>query len=215
MEQQKITDLQIGYDRVAEEYVKRIFDELVHKPLDRALLNRFAEQVRGVGLAGDIGCGPGHVTRYLYERGLEVCGIDLSPRMVALARRLNPGITFQQGNILDLDCPDAVWGGITAFYSIIHIPREDVVRALQEFRRVLRPGGLLLLAFHVGQDILHVDEWWGEPVSLDFIFFQPEEMTGYLHAAGFEIDEVIERPPYPEVEHQSQRAYIFARKPPR
>ena len=214
MDQQQTNNLQISYARVAEEYVTRIFEELAHKPLDRALLDRFAEQVHRLGPTCDVGCGPGHVARYLHDRRLDVYGIDLSPRMIALAQQLNPGIAFTQGNMLALDCDDEAWGDITVFYSIIHVPREDGIRALQEFRRVLRPGGLFLLAFHVGQDILHVDELWGEPVSLDFVFFRPEEMTGYLQAAGFVIDEVIERPPYPQVEHQSQRAYIFARKPP-
>jgi hypothetical protein len=57
----------LQYDRVAEEYVKRIFEELAHKPLDRALLDRFAEQMRGLGPACDVGCGPGQVARYLHD----------------------------------------------------------------------------------------------------------------------------------------------------
>lgn len=109
---------------------------------------------------------------------------------------------------------DNSYGGVAAFYSIVHVPRPDVVQALRELKRVLRPGGSLLLAFHIGQEIIHRDEWWGKEVSLDFIFFETEEMKGYLRMAGFELDEVIERDPYGEdVEHQSRRAYIFARKP--
>lgn len=160
-----------------------------------------------------MGCGPGHVARYLHERGAQVCGIDLSPDMVERARRLNPGIEFRQGDMLALDAADGAWAGIVAFYSIIHIPRGDVVRALRELRRVLRPGGLLLLTFHIGDTIIHLDEWWGHKVCVDFFFFRSDEMAGYLKSAGFEIEEIIERDPYPEVEHQSRRAYIFARKP--
>jgi SAM-dependent methyltransferase len=206
-------DLQSSYDAVAEEYVRRIFDELKDKPLDRELLDRFAVDVRRKGTVCDVGCGPGQVARYLAERNVDVTGIDLSPEMIEQARRLNPDIEFRQGDMLALEAEDGAWAGITAFYSIIHIPREEVVSALREFARVLQPAGLLLLAFHIGEDVIHLNEWWERQVSVDFIFFRPEEMTGYLQAAGFEVEAAIERPPYESVEHPSRRAYIFARKP--
>jgi len=133
--------------------------------------------------------------------------------MVEQARQLNPGIEFQQGNMSSLDVENEAWGGIVAFYSIIHIPRAEVISVLREFRRVLRPNGLLLLSFHQGQEIIHLDELWGEKVALDFVFFQLHEMEDYLKAAGFEIEDSIERPPYEGVEVQTQRVYIFARKP--
>ena len=212
MDAQHERELQDGYSRVAGEYAARIYDELAHKPLDRTLLDRFAERVRGVGPACDLGCGPGQVARYLYERGVEVLGVDLSPGMVAQARRLNPGIPFQTGNMLALDVPNAAWAGIAAFYSVIHIPRADLPRAFRELHRVLRPNGVLLLAFHIGQEAVHLDEWWGEPVSLDFFFFQPEEIARLLRDTGFVVEEQIERAPYPDVEHQSRRAYILACK---
>ena len=213
MDAQKRKDYEASYDLVADEYVRRIFDELQHKPLDRQLLDRFAASVRDVGPACDIGCGPGHVTRYLHECGVQVCGIDLSPAMVEQARRLTPGVEFRQGDMMALDAPDAAWAGIAAFYSIIHIPRSDMARALGELRRVLRPGGTLLMAFHIGDDTIHLNEWWGQKVCVDFFFFRSAEMAGYLTSAGFEIEEIIEREPYPDVEHQSRRSYIFARRP--
>jgi SAM-dependent methyltransferase len=205
--------VQASYDRVADEYVRRIADELRHKPLDCELLNRFAERVRDLGPACDLGCGPGQVARYLHERGVTVFGVDLSPALVERARRLHPGIEFRQGDMRSLDAADGSWGGIAAFYSLIHIPRPEVVGVLRELKRVLRPDGLLLLAFHVGSEVVHLDEWWGHKVSLDFAFFRPDEIGGYLGSAGFVVDEVVERDPYPEVEHPSRRAYVFARKP--
>lgn len=213
MSVQNRNDCQTGYDRVAEEYVRRIFDELQHKPLDRQLLDRFAASVREVGPACDMGCGPGHVARYLREHGVDVSGVDLSPAMVEQARRLNPGVEFRQGDMRSLDAADGAWAGIAAFYSIIHIPRAELVRALGELWRVLRPGGQLLLAFHIGDETKHLDEWWGHPVCVDFFSFRPAEVAACLGAAGFEIEEMIEREPYPEVEHQSRRSYIFARRP--
>jgi SAM-dependent methyltransferase len=213
MDEARVNDVRASYDRVAREYVERIYDELKGKPLDRAWLDRFADETRGMGRVCDMGCGPGQVARYLHDHGADVFGIDLSPGMVEEAKRLNPDIRFEQGSMLALDAADDSWGGIAAFYSIIHVPREDVPRALVELARVLRPGGLLLLAFHIGKEIIHLDEWWGEKVSIDFIFFEPDEMEGYLRSAGFEIEDVFERVPYEGVEHPSRRAYIFARKP--
>ena len=133
--------------------------------------------------------------------------------MVAQAAALNPGIPFHVGDMLAIDGPDDSWAGIVAFYSIIHIPREQVVAALNEMRRVLKPGGALLLAFHIGNETLHVAEMWAKAVALDFAFFESAEMVGYLEQAGFQVEEVIERDPYaPDVEHQSRRAYILAQK---
>jgi SAM-dependent methyltransferase len=88
-----------------------------------------------------------------------------------------------------------------------------MARALGELRRVLRPDGLLLLAFHIGDHTVHLDEWWGQKVFVDFFFFRSDEIADYLRAAEFEIDEIIEREPYPDVEHQSRRSYILARRP--
>src|SRR5262249_25481591 len=122
----KRKDYQASYDLVANEYVRRIFEELQQKPVDRQLLDRFAASVRDVGPACDMGCGPGHVARYLRERGVDVCGVDLSPAMVERARRLTPDVEFRQGDMMTLDAPDGAWAGIAAFYSIIHINRDDM-----------------------------------------------------------------------------------------
>jgi SAM-dependent methyltransferase len=206
-------DCQTSYDVVADEYVRRISDELQHKPLDRAWLERFATAVRDRGPVCDIGCGPGHVARYLKEHGVDVVGYDLSPKMVEAARVLNPAITFQQADMTALGHTDETWAGLVAFYSIIHIPPSEIAHTLREFRRILRPGGLLFLAFHIGDETLHLDDWWEQKVNIDFYFFQPAAITRHLQTAGFEIEEIIEREPYPEVEHQSRRAYIFARRP--
>ena len=206
-------NIQTSYDRVADEYVRHIFDELRHKPLDRQLLDRLAASVRDLGPVCDLGCGPGHIARYLHEQGVHVCGIDLSAELVERARRLTPGIEFRQGDMMALDVPDGSWAGIAAFYSIIHIPRDDIVRALSEMWRVLRPGGLLLLSFHIGDDTIHLDEWRGQKVCSDVFFFRSAEIAAYLMSVGFEIEEIIEREPYPHVEHQSRRSYIFARRP--
>lgn len=203
-------DTKRSYDRVADEYARRIYDELRNKPLDRELLDRFASDRRGQGPVCDLGCGPGQVARYLHDRGVDASGLDLSPGMIAIARHLNPGVSFQVGDLSALPFGSGTLAGLTAFYSIIHVPRGEVVDALCEMARVLRPGGRLLLAFHLGSEVRRVEELWGEAVALDFVFFEAGEMRGYLEAAGFEVEQVVERGPYPEVEVQTRRAYVLA-----
>ena len=205
------SDLQAGYDRVAEHYATEFFEELKRKPFDCQLLNQFAESISGAGVVCELGCGPGQVARYLKDRGVDMCGVDLSPEMVKVAARLNPDISFSQGDMLALEVPDNSLAAIVLFYSIIHIQREAVTRAFQEMRRVLTPNGKLFLAFHGGEGELHRDEWYGEKVSIDFRLFQAAEMAGYLEAAGFDDIKIIERDPY-EFEHPTKRVYVFAEK---
>jgi len=202
-----------SYDRVAEEYARRIFDELRHKPLDRKLLDRFAREVSGRGEACDMGCGPGQVARYLHDAGLCIFGLDLSPCMVDQARKLSPHIAFREGNMLSLDIPDGSLAGIAAFYAIVNLPQESLPIVFKEMQRVLMPGGLLLLAFHAGDEVIEEKELWGYPISMEFRLLQPSLIRTELEAAGLMIEDTVERGPYPEVEYPSNRAYIFARRP--
>lgn len=202
-----------GYDAVADEYAAHFVDELAAKPLDRALLGLFAEVVRGRGLVADVGCGPGHVANYLHGCNVPVVGIDLFPAMVDAARRLYPDLTFQMGSLLALDAGDGAWGGIVAFYSVIHLSPEAVPQALAEFHRVLRPGGRLLLAYHIGDEVRHFAEWWGHAVDLDFHFFTTNDLVRWLEAAGFVVEARVEREPHTPKEVATQRGYLLARKP--
>lgn len=202
------------YDRLAEPYAQRLFGELENKPRDRELLLRFASEIGDRGEVCDMGCGPGHVARFLRDAGIRVFGMDLSPRMLVEARRLNPGLEFREGNMLSLPLPDGGLAGITAFYAIVNIPAESLPVAFRELLRVLQPGGLLLLAFHIGGDIVRPEELWGTRIAMEFYHFERALIEKLLEEAGFCIEDVVERGPYaPEVEYQSRRAYIFARKP--
>jgi SAM-dependent methyltransferase len=201
-----------SYDRIAEEYTRRIADELRHKPLDRELLDRFAKQTKDRGDVCDMGCGPGQVARYLRDTGASVFGLDLSPGMLQQARKLNPDIPFREGDMLSLDLPDATLAGVAAFYAIVNIPRHSHPTVFREIHRVLQPDGLLLLAFHTGNEILHEEELWGQKISMDFLLLPPSEIKLGHEAVGFTIEEVIEREPYSDVEYPSRRAYIFAGK---
>lgn len=200
-----------SYDTLASAYVEHLAGELAGKPLDRHLLNRFAEELRGRGRVLDLGCGPGHIAGYLRGQGAAVFGIDLSPEMIREARALNPGIDFSVGDMRALDLEDASIAGILAFYSLIHLDDDGIAAALKEMRRVLAPDGILLAAFHVGEETLHRDELWGHPISLDFRFLTPARIQTQLREAGFVVTESTEREPYPDAEYPSRRCYLFAR----
>jgi SAM-dependent methyltransferase len=203
-----------SYDRLAEEYARRLFHELDQKPLDRELLQRLAAFTADRGQVCDMGCGPGQVARYLHDQGgCDAFGLDLSPQMIASARRLNPGIPFRVGNMLALDLPDESLAGIAAFYAIVNIAKLFLPVVFREMLRVLQPGGLLLLAFHIGDEVVAEEELWGHKISMPFYLFPTREIQALLERSGFRIEEVVEREPYaPDVEYQSRRAYIFARK---
>jgi ubiquinone/menaquinone biosynthesis C-methylase UbiE len=208
-----LRNVQDVYDRVAPDYAEHFRDEMDNKPFDRKMLDWLIEKVGDLGVICDMGCGPGQVARYLQDHGAKACGVDISSGMVEQARKLNPDIAFEQGDMLGLNSiGDNSFGGIAAFYAIVNITPPSLARALREMRRVLREDGLLLLTFHIGKEIKHLDEWWGKEVSIDFFFYETEKVKDALRDAGFVLDEVIERDPYPEVEYQSRRAYIFARK---
>jgi SAM-dependent methyltransferase len=203
--------LRASYASVAAAYVEHLYSELAQKPLDRHLLNRFAEEVRDRGTAGDLGCGPGHVARYLHDQGVRMLGLDLSPEMVRWATQLNPDVEFRVGDIRALDLPDASLAGTIAFYSVIHQDPSELEVAFREFRRVLAGDGLLFVAFHIGDHTVHLDELWEQAVSLDFRFLLPSTVTAALHSAGFLVTESVEREPYEDVEYPSRRCYLIAR----
>lgn len=208
------SDTQKSYDTVARGYADEIYGELANKPFDRERLDRFAERLRGHGKVCDLGCGPAQIARYLRDRGVDSFGVDLSFGMLAEARRLNPDVAFVQSSMSALGLRSESLGGAAAFYCIIHIPRAQVVSVLREIRRVLRPAALFLVTFHLGSEDTHHEEMLGHKVKLDMALFTTDEMSQYLRAAGFLVEEVLERDPYaPEVEYQSRRGYILASKP--
>ncbi|MEU1801871.1 class I SAM-dependent methyltransferase [Streptomyces sp. NPDC019937] len=202
------------YDTIAEDYAERFKSPLDDKPLDRAMLGAFADLVRQGEKAGpvaDLGCGPGRVTAYLHGLGLDVFGVDLSSKMLAVARREHPELRFDEGSMTELGLSDGALGGIVAYYSLIHTPAERLPAVLAEFHRLLAPGGHLLVAFQVGDEQLRVAEPFGHPVSLDVRRLPPDGIAGLLGGAGFTVRARQVREP--EGREVVPQAFLLARKP--
>jgi SAM-dependent methyltransferase len=159
-----------SYDLIAERYADHRLELLARARFDTELLDRYAESVRDRGRVCDLGCGVGVVASYLAERGVDVFGVDASIGMITVARNHYPDIPFQQGDMRALALPAASLAGVVAFYSILHIARPVVPLVLTEIMRVLRPGGLVLIAAYEGEGEDHTDRWLDRPVSLDTTF---------------------------------------------
>lgn len=200
------------YDTVAREYAEAFSGEHERKPKDREILRRFAEELGDRGPVWDLGCGPGQTASYLKDLGIEVSGLDLSERILEQAKTLHPEIHFRKGNVLDLEFENDSIAGIVAFYAIVHFTEEQVGRAFREVFRVLQPGGIFLFTYHIGEETIHLEEFLGRKVDIDFMLFTTDFILSRLRDSGFEKIEVIEREPYPGVEYESRRAYVFARK---
>lgn len=212
-----VTATRVFYDAIAEDYSARFSSAGVGGPLERAVITAYAEFVRGSGSGGgrvaDLGCGPGRVTAYLDSLGLSVFGLDLSESMLAVARRENPGLRFVQGSMLKLDLAAGVLAGVVAWYSTIHTPADRLPALFREFRRVLAPGGHLLLGFQVGDEPKHHHHPWGHPVSMDFQRRQPDLIAGLLTEAGFTVMSRTVRAADEEAGESSPHAFLIARKP--
>ena len=121
--------------------------------------------------------------------GRAAVGIDLSAGMVAAARRAYPDTEFRKGDFLDLPARDGEFGAVVAFYSIIHLAPGELAPAFQEIiRRVLAAGGRVLVSFHVGSEVRHLEQWWGLAVDIDFRFLEVADVAEVMERAGFSVE---------------------------
>ena len=209
---QDLNKVERMYDTVAKEYAETFSGEHEKKPKDTEILHRFSREIGGRRPVWDLGCGPGQTAEFLKKLGVEISGLDLSEKILEQGRAIHPEIHFQKGNILELEFENASVAGAVAFYTIVHFTEEQVGTAFREVFRVLKPGGIFLFTYHIGEETIHLDEFLDKEIDIDFMFFTTEFISGHLKKSGFEKIEVIEREPYPEVEYESRRAYVFAKK---
>jgi SAM-dependent methyltransferase len=199
-----------AYDTVSQDYERLLRDELAQKPLDRGLLSTFAAVVArdGGGRVVDAGCGPGRITQYLRDLGVDAYGVDLSHRMIDVARRSYPGLCFEVGDIAALPEHDGALAGVVAWYSTIHTPVDALCDVFGEFRRALRAGGWLLLAFHIGDGPVHRTQAYGHAVDLDSYYLPVTDAVARVEQAGFGVQVRVEREPEPP--EKSRQAYVVA-----
>ncbi|WP_433054404.1 class I SAM-dependent DNA methyltransferase [Dactylosporangium sp. CS-033363] len=184
-----LKDTRTSYDTVAESYADLVRPALRQDPYLRAALALFADLVGPGAPVADIGCGPGHVTAHLHRLGLDAIGIDLSPAMIELARRENPSVRFEVGDMTDLRADIKEMAGVIAFWSLIHIPDDLVPTVLDQLKRVLRPGGILALGFHVGdRTTLKTEGYGGHPMRVHVHVRPPERVAAWMRAAGFTVE---------------------------
>lgn len=205
-----------AYDTVAVDYLRQVSEALAGMPLERSMLAAFAEFVLAddLGPVADLGCGPGHVTAHLRSLGVDAFGIDLSPEMIAVARRTYPELSFGTGSMTALDLADGSLGGIVAFYSTVHTPPEVLPKVFAEFTRVLVPGGQLLLAFKVGDKLRHLDHGYGHDLSLDVYWLPLDRVLSLLRDAGLEPHaQLVREPTDQERPRQGQQGFVLAHRP--
>lgn len=206
------------YDAIAAEYADRMRHELSGKPIDRGLLAAVVEMALD-GPIADIGCGPGHVTAHLAGLGADVVGIDLSRSMIEIAREDHPGLRFEVASMTDLPQPDESIAGAVLLYSIIHLTPADRLRAFEEVTRVLRPGGIALVSFHIRSEQFQAGEvdrmsrWFGHSVDIDGYYLEPEPVIDELIRCGLDVASITTRMPHATSEAPTERAYVIVQKP--
>ena len=209
---QLLNNIERVYDTVAKEYADTFSGEHEKKPKDQEILKRFSLEIGNRRPVWDFGCGPGETTKYLKNLGIDISGLDLSDRILEQARMIHPELSFRKGNMLELEFENNSIAGVVAFYAIVHFTKEQVAIAFREIFRILQPGGLLLFTYHIGTKTIHLEEFLGKKIDIDFMFFTTEFISGCLRKTGFKNPEIIERDPYPGVEYESRRGYVFAKK---
>ena len=184
------------YDAKAEAYAAFIGDAFLDHPLNHVLVQTFADLVQqgGGGPVADVGCGPGHVTGYLRDRGVDAFGIDLSPQLITLAREANPGVRFDVGDMGALDVATGSLAGVLANYSIIHTPPDVLPGVLGEFSRVLAPGGYLLVSFQALADVEGAAEGFGHKVSPAWRYSVGHVVRVLGRAGVFEVARLVVAP---------------------
>ncbi|MGH9016223.1 MAG: class I SAM-dependent DNA methyltransferase [Acidimicrobiales bacterium] len=204
------------YDRVADEYAQVVGTDVSPEfegPIDRALLAAFVERIQlDGGLVADIGCGTGRIAAWLAAHGLGVIGVDMSRRMLAMARSAHPELQFKEGFLSALPFQDGSVGGAVYWYSIIHTPPAQLDEVFSELWRVLADGGHVLIAFQTGDDeLVERSHAYGTDLTLINYRHSPAGVAQALSVVGLRVEVRAVREP--ELAHEAgPQGFIFARR---
>jgi len=201
-----------AYNLAAQRYHDLFHDEMNEKEYDRRLLDSFAGRFNKDSLICDAGCGPsGHIGRYVFDKGIQVVGVDISDKCVELARQYNPKMRFERGDIGNLAFDDSSFDGMISYYSIIDTPKKYVSRIFSEFHRVLKPDGHLLVAVKAGTTEGYIKDLLGLKTEIYFTLFTEKEITSYFEKAGFLLEFIERRNPY-DLEISNERIFAIGNK---
>lgn len=203
-----------SYSAVATAYADALTGELDGLPFERWLLDRVAAHA-GTDPVVEVGCGPGHVTAYLAEAGADAMGLDLTPEMVAQARKRYPDGVYEVGDLRTLMRPvnGSGWAAVLGWYSLIHLAASELPAALEALTRPMRPDGLLVLALHAGTEVRHHDTWFDHEVDLDVVLHEAADVVALVERAGLVDVEWYRRGPVAGLGETSERLYVVARTP--
>lgn len=201
--------IRAAYDTAAADYVKAFGEDLQQLALDRRMIDD-AARTTSPGVFVDLGCGPGVVGAYLSGRGRAVVGLDLSAAMLAAARSFAPALLRAQADMRALPLADGAAAVVVAYYSIQHVPRPHLPGVLAEVRRTLAPGGIFLVATHLGgREVVSTDFLGHSVAPFAGVLYERGDLLAAVSSAGFRIDAVEQRGPLPN-EYDSQRIYVLA-----
>ena len=172
-----------SYDSLAEAYADA---RGTNTPALEAL-DRFRDSLPEPKRVLDAGCGGG---AFLDRLPPGAVGFDLSREQLRLARRERPDAAPVQGDMVTLPFDDDSFDGALAYWSLIHVPLAEHPAAVEEFARVLRPGGRLLLSEGTDPWVGENPDWL-DGVGMAWEIAGEEATREHLRAAGFDVERVV------------------------
>ena len=212
MQAPSATSITAYWNAVAPRYLELFRNEFDSKPYDLKRIAAFCDRLGKGARVCDAGCGPcAHLSRMITDRGLEVLGIDISPVCIELARLEGPTLHFAVMDMSSMTIPSATLDGLLNYYSLHYMEQLQLQKAFQEFARVLKPGGSLLLAAKEGSQADWINCPMGSGERVYWREFNPAELEMLAKQSGFEQIQCEIREPLPG-EIASRRIYLEARR---
>ncbi|WP_121820774.1 class I SAM-dependent methyltransferase [Halostella salina] len=173
-----------GYDELAEAYAaNRSGDER-----ERAILDAFLDSLADPTRVLDAGCGHGEPVLRRLSEGATAVGLDFAAGQLRLAADGVPAARLVQGDMTDLPFRADAFDAVTAVDSLIHVPLPDHQAVVDEFARVLRPGGRVLLSEAPAEFERTNPDWLGDGVEMTWHMAGAEATRDQLRAAGFRVE---------------------------